>query len=183
MAVKDILIWPDPLLKQVSKPVEDFGPALQNLVKDIYDTMDSQPMAGLSAPQIGISLRVFVMDIPPDQNEGNGTQGKEVFINPTILRQEGKFSWEEGCMSIPGYRGTVSRYDRITLRYQNEKGDFLEREAFYYLSGCFQHELDHLNGVLWIDYQSSLKKNFIKKKMQRLKTLAPHERPRWHDDM
>jgi peptide deformylase len=182
MAVKDIIIWPDPVLKKLSEPVSSFDNDLQDLVKDLCDTMDSEPMAGLAAPQIGISKRVFVIDIPPEHNDGNGTQGKEVFINPEIIKQEGLFTWEEGCMSIPGYRGNVSRHERVVMRYNNEKGEILEREAFSYLSGCFQHELDHLNGILWIDYQSALKRNFIKKKMIRLKSLAPHERPKWRDD-
>jgi len=181
MAVKDILLWPDPVLKQVSKPVTDFGIDLQNLIQDLSDSMTVEPMAGLSAPQIGVGSRVFIIDIDPEHNEGNGTQGKEVFINPEIVAQNGKFSWEEGCMSIPGYRGKVTRHDKITMRYQNEKGEHLEREAFYYLSGCFQHEIDHLNGILWVDYQSALKRSFIKKKMLRLKSLSPEDRPRWCD--
>ena len=181
MAVKDILLWPDPILKQVSEPVSDFGTDLQNLIQNLSDSMTVEPMAGLSAPQIGVSKRVFIIDIDPEHNEGNGTLGKEVFVNPEIVARCGKFSWEEGCMSIPGYRGKVTRDDKVTLRYQNEKGEHLEREAFYYLSGCFQHELDHLNGILWVDYQSALKRNFIKKKMLRLKSLPPEERPKWHD--
>lgn len=183
MAVKDILIWPDPLLKRVSEPVTDFGPELQSLIGDIKDTMDSEPMAGLSAPQIGISKRVFVIDISPEHNEGNGTNGKEVFINPEITEREGSFSWDEGCMSIPGFRGKVKRSYKVVMRYQNEQGEYLSREGFYYLGGCFQHELDHLNGILWVDYQSALKRNLIKKKMQKLKSLPPEDRPKWQDEL
>lgn len=182
MAIKEVLIWPDPLLKRVAEPVSDFGPELLALIEDIKETMDSDAMAGLCAPQIGISKRVFVVDIPPDQNEGNGTQGKEAFINPEIIEREGSFTWEEGCMSIPGFRGKVKRSYRVILRYQNECGEYMEREGFYYLGGCFQHELDHLNGILWVDYQSALKRNLIKKKMQKLKNLPPSDRPKWHDE-
>lgn len=169
MAIKPVLIWPDPVLKEVSKPVTDFGKDLQDLVKDICDTMDTGAMAGLAAPQIGVNKRLFVIDIPPEHNDGNGTNGKEVFVNPEITHKEGSFSWDEGCMSIPGFRGKVKRSYLVTMRYQNEKGEHLERDAFYYLGGCFQHELDHLNGILWVDYQSPLKKNFIRKKMLKLK--------------
>lgn len=172
MAIKPILIWPDPLLKEVAQPVTDFGQELQNIIKDISDAMDSEPMAGLSAPQIGILKRLFIIDIPPDHNEGNGTNGKEVFVNPEIFHKEGSFTWEEGCMSIPGFRGKVKRSYLVKMRYQNELGEHKEREAFYYLGGCFQHELDHLDGVLWIDYQSPLKKNFVRKKMLKLKELS-----------
>src|SRR5262245_24230157 len=148
MAIKNILIWPDPVLKKISDPVRDFGPELSMLIEDIKDTMDTDSMAGLSAPQIGINKRVFVIDIPPEHNEGNGTAGKEAFINPEIIKREGSFSWDEGCMSIPGFRGKVKRSYKVVMRYQNEHGEHLEREAFYYLGGCFQHEIDHLNGIL-----------------------------------
>lgn len=175
MTIKPILIWPDPILKKTSEIVTDFGDDLQKLVKDISDTMDTEPMAGLSAPQIGVSKRVFIIDIPPEHNEGNGTEGKEVFVNPEIFHKEGSFSWDEGCMSIPGYRGKVKRSYLVKMRYQNEKGEHKEREAFYYLGGCFQHELDHLNGILWVDYQSPLKKDFVKKKMLKLKKLSEEQ--------
>lgn len=181
MAAKRVLIWPDPILKKVAEPVTDFGPELKSLVKDICDSMDNEPMAGLCAPQIGISKRVFVCDIDPADNDGNGTNGREVFINPEIYHREGSFSWEEGCMSIPGFRGKVKRSYTVKMRYQNEHGEHKEREAFYYLGGCFQHELDHLNGILWVDYQSTLKRNFIKKKMLQLQKLPLEEQPRWSD--
>ena len=105
MALKNIVIWPDPVLQKVAEPVVDFGQELQELIKDISDIMDSEPMAGLSAPQIGVSKRVFLIDIPPEHNDGNGTLGKEIFVNPVIFYIEGSFTWDEGCMSIPGHRG------------------------------------------------------------------------------
>lgn len=183
MAIKDIVIWPDPILKQVAAPVTVFDDELKQLIDDLSDTMGSEPMAGLSAPQIGVAKRVFLMDIPPEHNEGNGTNGKEVFINPEILSRAGSFTWEEGCMSIPGFRGKVTRAKTITMRYQNEHGEYFTREAFYYLGGCFQHELDHLDGILWIDYQSAMKKGLIRKKMLRLKKMPIEEQRRWREDM
>lgn len=182
MAIKNILIWPDPILKQVAEPITDFGEDLKALLKDLCDTMDSEAMAGLSAPQIGVSKRLFIIDIPPEHNEGNGTNGKEIFINPEIYFKEGSFSWDEGCMSVPGFRGKVTRSYTVKMRYQNEHGQFLDREAFYYLGGCFQHELDHLNGILWVDYQSPIKKSFLRKKMLKLKKLPIEEQRRWREE-
>lgn len=179
MAVKNIVLWPDPVLQKIAEEVVDFGPELQALVKDIKDTMDRDPMAGLSAPQIGVSKRVFVIDIPPEHNEGNGTVGKEVYINPEIFHKEGSFSWDEGCISIPGMRGKVKRFETVKMRYQNEHGEKLEREAFYYLGGCFQHELDHLNGIVWVDHQSAMKKALIKKKMLKIKELPIDVQQEW----
>lgn len=168
---KKILIWPDPLLKERSQEITDFGPDLFAIINDLKATLQEnpEPMAGLAAPQIGISKRVFIMDIPPEDNDGNGTNGIEVFINPEFYQPEGCFSWEEGCMSIPGLRGKVTRHDRIMMRWQDESGAFKEREAFFYLSGCFQHELDHLDGILWVDHQSALKRSMVKRKMLALK--------------
>jgi peptide deformylase len=178
MAKKDIIIWPDPILANKSLPIVSFDEGLQGLVQDLLDTMISEPMAGLSAPQIGVNMRVFVADIDPKDNDGNGTDGTEVFINPEILKKEGSFSWEEGCMSIPNFRGEVSRAQKIFMRFQDINGQFHEREAISYLSGCFQHEIDHLDGILWVDYQSNTTKNFIKKRMLKLKQL-PKEKQKW----
>lgn len=176
MAIKNIVFWPDAELCKPSAVVADFGEGLKQKVKDLFDTMGSEPMAGLAAPQIGINLRFFACDIDPDDNDGNGTDGPEVFINPEIIKKEGEFTWEEGCMSIPGFKGQVTRSYQVVMRYQDLEGNFHEREAMDYLSGCFQHELDHLNGVLWVDYQSPTKKSFIKKKMLKLKQSIEQER-------
>lgn len=182
MAVKNILIWPDDELKKISQPIIAFDDELKSIIKDLSDTMDAHgPMAGLAAPQIGILKRVFIIDIPPQDNEGNGTDGKEVFINPSIISKEGSFTWTEGCMSIPGIRGEVTRYDNIVLHFQDEAGVFHERKAHYYLSGAFQHELDHLNGILWVDYQSPMKKKVIKNKMLKFKELPIHEQQGWRE--
>jgi peptide deformylase len=172
-----ILIWPDPRLKAKSEVVTDFGPQLQALIKDLKKNIVIEPSAGIAAPQIGVHKRVFIMDIPPEDNDGNGTDGIEVFVNPEFVNAKGSFTWEEGCLSIPGIRGKVTRHDQITMRYQNEKGEHCEREAFYYLSGCFQHELDHLNGILWVDHQSPLKRNMVKKKMLNLKKSLGQQEP------
>lgn len=173
MTARNVLIWPDPVLTQVSKPVEKVDASIKALVKDMIDSMEKAGnSAGLAAPQIGVSLRVFVANIPPEHNDGNGTNGFEAFINPEFLLKEGEFEWEEGCLSIPGERGRVKRAYRVIMRYLDLEGISHEREALDYLSGCFQHETDHLNGKLWIDYQSSLKKELVRKKMQKLRTAS-----------
>lgn len=175
MAVRNIVIWPDPILKSKAEPVTKFDDELKDLVQDLFHTMDSEPMAGLAAPQIGISKRVFAVDINPEQNDGDGTDGKEVFINPEIYFKEGSFSWQEGCMSIPGFRGKVTRAQVVRIKYFNEEGEQIDRKATGYFSGCLQHELDHLNGIVWVDYQGPIKKNFIKKKMLKIKELSSEE--------
>lgn len=165
MAKKNIIIWPNPILKEISQEITSFDNNLKNLIQDLKDSIENEHLAGLAAPQIGVNKRVFVMDIPPEDNDGNGTNGLEVFINPKIIAKKDSFVWDEGCASIPDYRGKVKRAKNIIMEYQNEKGELIQKEAFYYLSGCYQHELDHLDGILWVDYQTSLKRNLIKRKM------------------
>ena len=109
-----------------------------------------------------------MVDIAPEHNDGNGTNGPEAFINPEFIRKEGSFSWQEGCLSIPDLRGTVTRHMRVVMKYLDIEGKEREIEAFDYLSGCLQHENDHLDGKLWIDYQSPQRKEMVRKKMQKL---------------
>ncbi|MBH1988741.1 MAG: peptide deformylase [Myxococcaceae bacterium] len=170
MAVRKVLIWPDPALQKKSELVTEFDTSLKMLVQDMIQTMEAiGNSAGLAAPQIGVHKRLFIADIPPEHNDGNGTDGPELFINPEFILKEGQFEWEEGCLSIPGERGKVQRAYRVIMRYQDLEGNTHQREAFDYLSGCFQHEADHLDGKLWIDYQSSFKKELVRKKMLKLK--------------
>jgi len=169
MPAKEILIWPDPRLLKVSEPVTKVDDGIRALVQDLKDTMlavgDS---AGLAAPQIGVLKRLFLVNIPPEHNDGNGTNGTEVFINPEFITKEGSFSWEEGCLSIPDLRGTVTRHMRVVMKYLDLEGNEREVEAFDYFAGCLQHENDHLNGKLWIDYQGPQRKDMVRKKMQKL---------------
>ena len=171
MTAREVLIWPDPRLKQISEPITQIDESTHRLVRDLTHTMVREgPSAGISAPQIGVYKRLFIVDIPPDHNHGNGTEGVEVYINPEIIyKSDEVFTWDEGCLSLPGLRGQVTRHYTVVVRYQNLAGETLEREAIEYLGGCFQHEIDHLNGILWVDYQSKLKQNLIRKKMLKLK--------------
>ena len=170
MTVCKLLIWPDKKLSAISEPVKSIDDSVKSLIKNLIETMKNEGnSAGIAAPQIGINSRLFVANVHPEQNDGNGTNGTEVFINPEIIEKHGTFSWEEGCLSIPGKKGMVTRFETILLRYINLNGKIKQQKAYAYLSGCFQHELDHLNGKLWINYQSRLKQNLIKRKMLKIK--------------
>ena len=170
MTICKLLIWPDEKLLKISNKINLINNDVKSLVKDLIDTMKHEKnSAGIAAPQIGVNSCVFVININPDHNQGNGTNGYEVFINPKIIKKCGTFNWEEGCLSIPGESGVVTRFETISISYINLHGKTIEQEVDTYFSGCFQHELDHLNGKLWINYQSKLKQNLIKEKMLKLK--------------
>jgi peptide deformylase len=170
MSAKEILIWPDPTLAKVSEKVEVFDESLRELAQDLIDTMVYEGnAAGLAAVQIGVLKRVFIADIPPEHNDGNGTNGPEAFVNPEFLFKEGSMSWDEACLSIPDARGPVKRAAHVIMKYQDLDGVFKEVEGFDYLAGCFQHEFDHLQGILWIDHQGPIKRNLVKKRMIKLK--------------
>ncbi len=170
MTARKLLIWPDKKLLAVSEPIKSVNEEIKLLIRDMIETMkDEGNSAGLAAPQIGVNKRIFIANIDPKQNESNGTNGHEAFINPEIILKSGTFTWEEGCLSIPGERGKVTRSENITLKYTDINGEIKKRVAHNYLSGCFQHELDHLDGKLWIGYQSRLKQSLVKKKMLKLK--------------
>jgi peptide deformylase len=177
MSAKEILIWPDPTLTKVSEKVEQFDESLRSLAKDLIDTMVYEGnAAGLAAVQIGVLKRVFIADIPKEQNDGNGTDGPEAFVNPEFLLKEGSLSWDESCLSIPDERGPVKRAHRVIMKYQDLDGAFKEIEGIDYLAGCLQHEFDHLEGKLWIDYQGPIKRNLVKKRMNKLKNAIKEKK-------
>lgn len=170
-----IYTYPEPVLSQVAKPVTEFNKDLENLVKDMLYTMYHAPGIGLAAPQIGQSIRLFVLDVDYDRETITNSAGKEevrmsnfnpkVFINPVITATTGTTTFEEGCLSVPGVYEEVKRHKAIHVKYQDLKGNFLELEADDMLSICIQHENDHLDGVVFIERLSNLKKQFYKKKM------------------
>jgi len=170
-----IVTYPDPILSRVAKPVTEFNKDLKDLVKDMLFTMYKAPGIGLAAPQIGQSLRLFVLDVDFDREEVTTASGKEefrlsdfnpqVFINPVITGTSGTITYEEGCLSVPGVYEEVKRHKTIHVKYQDMKGNFLEIEADDMLAICIQHENDHLDGIVFIERLSNLKKNFYKKKM------------------
>ena len=170
-----IITYPDPLLSQTAKDVTEFNKDLQHLVKNMLFTMYQAPGIGLAAPQVGHSIRLFVLDVDFDREEVTTSSGKEefrfsgfnpkVFINPVITGANGTITYEEGCLSVPGVYEEVKRHQTIHIKYQDMKGNFHEMEADDMLSICIQHENDHLNGIVFIERLSNLKKNFYKKKM------------------
>lgn len=170
-----IFTYPEPVLSQKAAPVTEFNSELKQLVKDMLFTMYHAPGIGLAAPQIGQSIRLFVMDVDYDREVITNSSGKEevrlsqfnpkVFINPIITGTSGSTTYEEGCLSVPGVYEEVKRHKSIHVKYQDLDGKEHEMEADDLLSICIQHENDHLDGIVFIERLSNLKKNFYKKKM------------------
>ena len=172
----NIFTFPAPVLKQVAKEVVDFNDELSELVIDMLHTMYMAPGIGLAAPQIGKSLRLFVSDIDFEREEvedeehptyRNINLNPRVFINPKIIAKEGEILFEEGCLSVPGIYEKVKRFEKITLEYQDLDGKKQSLSAEGLESVCLQHELDHLNGIVFIEKLSPLKQQFVRKQFQK----------------
>ncbi|MFI9654504.1 peptide deformylase [Guyparkeria sp. GHLCS8-2] len=161
MSLRDILIYPDDRLREIARPVDSFEPALAELVADMFETMYQESGIGLAATQIDEHRRLFVADVSEDRS------GAMAFVNPEIVARSGEVESEEGCLSIPGINETISRAERIRVRARDEKGKAIEQDLDGLLAICFQHELDHLDGRLFIDYLSPLKQQRIRKKMEK----------------
>ena len=169
MATRPILIAPDPRLKAVSTPVEKVDAEIRKLVEDMADSMYAADGIGLAAVQIGVPKRVIVMDL--DQKDGQ--KNWRVFINPKILWASDEMAvFEEGCLSVPEIYDDVERPARIKAEYLDLDGKRVEMEADGMLATCLQHEMDHLEGVLFIDHLSRLKRGMALKKLAKAKKLA-----------
>jgi peptide deformylase len=161
MTIKPLIILPDPVLRQVSKPIERVDADLQRLSDDMLETMYDAPGIGLAAIQIGVARRMLVIDL---SKEGEEKQPL-VFINPEIVSSSDERSvYEEGCLSIPDYYAEVERPAKVTVNYLDRDGKEQSVEADGLLATCLQHEIDHLNGVLFIDHISRLKREMVIKK-------------------
>lgn len=167
MAIRPIFETPDPVLRQISKPVEVFDDGLKTLVKDMFETMYAAPGIGLAAVQVGVPIRLLVIDLQePEEEGGEPVRDPRVFINPEILwHSDHDVPYTEGCLSVPEQYAEVMRPDRIRARWQDEKGKTYEEEIDGLLAVCLQHEMDHLNGVLFIDHLSRLKRDMVLKKL------------------
>jgi peptide deformylase len=163
MALLSILTHPDPRLRQRTSPVTDFGDSLQRLIDDMFETMYAAPGVGLAANQVGVQLRVAVMDCSTDKTQPE----PRVMVNPEILESQEAELVEEGCLSVPGAQEMVKRFRCLRLRAQDRHGEFYELEAEGLLAQCIQHELGHLNGQLYIDLLSALKRERLLKKLQK----------------
>lgn len=165
MAVKTVLNYPDPLLKSPCRPVERFDGEIRQLVEDLTDTMLAGPgSVGVAAPQIGVSLRVCVVDVSKNRNGKENNHGRLLMINPEILERSGSAVMREGCMSVPDYTGDVERATEISLSYLEPDGTRREFTATGFEAVAIQHEVDHLDGLLFLDRISSLKTGLFRRK-------------------
>jgi peptide deformylase len=165
MALREVVQFPDPRLKEVSKPITEVTDELRELARDMIDVMYDEPGIGLAAPQVGASVRMFVIDTEWGDEEME--KSPTVVINPEISEREGRITWEEGCLSVPDYTATVERDAMITLKGQDLDGDPIEERAEGLRAVCIQHEVDHLDGVLFIDRISRLKRSLYVKKRKK----------------
>jgi peptide deformylase len=167
--VLSIVKYGSPVLETVAEPVTSFGtPELRQLVSNMWETMYAAKGVGLAAPQVGISQRVSVIDTSVGEKE----EEKIVIINPEIVFQEGSQTGEEGCLSIPGFREPVTRANRVKVVAKNTEGESIEIEGEELLARALQHEIDHLNGILFINRLSTLKRDIIRRKIRKLQKVG-----------
>ena len=171
MALLPIVEVPDPRLRQISSPVEKVDDELRQLVADMFETMYDAPGIGLAAIQVGVPKRVLVIDLQePEEEGGEPVKDPRVFINPEILTHSDQdVPYTEGCLSIPDQYADVDRPDRIRARWLDEHGTAHEEDIEGLLAVCLQHEMDHLEGVLFIDHLSRLKREMVLKKLAKMR--------------
>ena len=163
--IHPIVKYGDPILETPGKAVTEFGEELQTLVADMFESMYAAAGVGLAAPQIGVGKRITVIDV----SNGKNPEAKIVCANPEIIHAEGEQREEEGCLSVPGFRGYVVRPQYVTVRAQDASGKQFEMRSEGLLSRAFCHEIDHLNGILFITHLSMLKRDLIKRKIGKMK--------------
>jgi peptide deformylase len=184
MALREIITLPDPRLREKSAPVKAVDKDVRKLVEDMFETMYAAPGIGLAAIQVAVPLRVVTMDLAKDDEP----KAPLVFINPEVVsKSDDKATYEEGCLSIPEYYEEVERPASVKVRYMDLDGKPQEIEATGLLATCLQHEIDHTNGVLFIDYISKLKRDMVMKKFKKaarrgepVKPLAEDDKPSHH---
>jgi peptide deformylase len=157
MALRPVLQFPDKRLKRTSEPISEVTEEIRTLARDMLDVMYDEPGIGLAAPQLGEAIRLIVVDT--DWTEEDAERQPIVAVNPEIVASDGKITWTEGCLSVPDFTADVERAERVTLRYTDLEGAEQVEEAEGLRAVCFQHEIDHLDGVLFIDRISRLKRS------------------------
>jgi peptide deformylase len=163
--VRKIVKYGEPVLETAAEPITQFDtPELHALVADMWETMYSAKGVGLAAPQVGVSKRLTVIDVSVGEKENE----KLVLINPEIVVKTGSQTGEEGCLSIPGFREPVTRSEKVSVRAKNAEGETIEVEGEELLARALQHEIDHLNGILFISHLSTLKRDMIRRKIRKL---------------
>ncbi|WP_369985766.1 peptide deformylase [Thalassolituus sp.] len=170
MAILDILEFPDPRLRTVAQPVKEVDARVQKIVDDMFDTMYDAPGIGLAATQVNIHERIITIDVSEDKSEAL------VFINPEITVLEGQMeTMQEGCLSVPGFYEDVTRVEHCLVKALDRNGDPFELECRGLLAVCIQHEVDHLEGKLMVDYISPIKRNRIKSKLDKKHKLEARQ--------
>ena len=171
MALREVLQFPDARLKRKSEPITEITDAHRELASDMCDVMYDEPGIGLAAPQVGVAIRLIVVDT--EWNDEGNDRDALVVINPELVQPEGSLTWNEGCLSVPDYTADVDRAQRVTVFGTDLDGNPIEEHAEGLRAVCFQHEVDHLDGILFIDRISRLKRSLYVKK--RKKQLAQEE--------
>jgi peptide deformylase len=167
MAILTILEFPDPRLRKKAAPVSGIDDELRRLIDDMFETMYAAPGIGLAATQVDVHRRLLVADTSADKDD------PQVLINPEILERDGVAVTEEGCLSVPGYFEEVERAEHIRVRYLDRDGKAVERDVAGLLAVCIQHEIDHLNGKLFVDYLSEAKRQRIRRKLMKDRRQQP----------
>ena len=180
MAVRKIRIWPDPALSEVAIPIENVDDDIRTLVSDMFETMYEANGVGLAATQIAEPVRLLVIDLDPTKEAEQNPElqaeldaflfkGPQEFINPKIVSQEGSIVWEEGCLSVPGYTDQVTRAEHVEIEALNRNGETFRLKAAGLYAVALQHEMDHLEGKVFVQYLSKLKRDSVKRKMKKIK--------------
>ena len=165
LKIYKIVKYGDAILEKLGAPIKKFDAQVEQLAEDMFASMYAAQGVGLAAPQIGLSLRIAVVDVTAGENP----EAKIVLVNPEIIHAEGEVREEEGCLSIPGFRGYVMRPQFVTIKAQNAKGETFEIRGENLLARAFCHEIDHLNGILFLQHLSMLKRDLIKRKIKKLR--------------
>ena len=169
MSTLEILEFPDPRLRTQAQPVETFDQDLSALIDDMFETMYAAQGIGLAATQVDVHQQLLVLDVSETRDQPH------VYINPQLLETEGSETCEEGCLSVPGIFAEISRAERVTVRAQDAQGEFLEQSLDGMHAICLQHEMDHLNGKLFVDYLSPLKRRMVRKKLEKQRRNASRD--------
>ncbi|MFQ5585312.1 MAG: peptide deformylase [Thermodesulfobacteriota bacterium] len=167
MTLLNVLTYPDPFLRTKAKPVDEVDESVRQLIDDMVETMHSARGIGLAATQVGDDRRIIVLDVPEEEEH---EKGKNLFtlVNPEIVSREGETKFEEGCLSVPGFTADVKRAATITVKALDREGKAVEFTAEELLSIAIQHEIDHLDGILFIDRLSRIKRELLKRKIKKV---------------
>lgn len=167
MALREVLKFPDKRLRRVSAPITEITEEIRNLASDMCEVMYDEPGIGLAAPQVGEAIRLIVVDTEWNSDEEDSDRHPLILVNPEIYEKEDKLVWNEGCLSVPDFEADVERSAKIRLRATDLDGNDVDLNAEELQAVCFQHEVDHLDGVLFIDHISRLKRNMYVKRRQK----------------